>query len=324
MIENADNLALLRLVTVLCASCIFVILTGVYLIFLQPKSIKKRFDNYVTVQPQQKKTRSRRNDLAAARTTINRTLSIFSSAALKQRISSAYWPITDIEFILIRLFATVIGFFLGWVIPGNILGGVALAGVAFLLPNLFLTNSIFARQRKFQNQLVDVLVLITGAVRSGYSLLQSLDVVVNEMSAPASEEFSRVLREIQFGLPLRQAFENLAKRMQSDDLHLVVTAIIINSQVGGNLTTMLLAVTNTIRDRVQLLGEVRSLTSYATYTGYMLTAMPFITALVIFLISPDYFSEALRSPIVQIIFVGAIISVLIGNLWLRFLIRIDV
>jgi tight adherence protein B len=116
----------------------------------------------------------------------------------------------------------------------------------------------------------------------------------------------------------------MARRMESDDLNLVVTAIIINSQVGGNLTTMLIAVTNTIRDRIQLLGEVRSLTSYARYTGLLLTAMPFITALIIFFISPDYFVDALDTRLVQFIFAGAVVSVMIGNIWLRRLMRIDV
>jgi tight adherence protein B len=94
--------------------------------------------------------------------------------------------------------------------------------------------------------------------------------------------------------------------------------------VGGNLTTMLIAVTNTIRERIRLLGEVRSLTSYARYTGYLLSAMPFITALVIFFISPDYFSEALDNLTVQLIFAGAIVSIMIGNVLLRMLVRIDV
>jgi tight adherence protein B len=111
---------------------------------------------------------------------------------------------------------------------------------------------------------LDVLLLIKGAVQAGYSLMQALDLAVKEIPAPASEEFGRVLREIRIGITLEGTFLNLAQRMENDDLQIVMTAIIINSQVGGNLSTVLEASISTIRDRMQLLGEIRALTSYGS------------------------------------------------------------
>ena len=121
---------------------------------------------------------------------------------------------------------------------------------------------------------MDVLILMTGAVRAGYSLPQAIEVVSKEMKAPVSEEFRRVRHEIGLGLSLSQALNNLVARMENDDLYLVVTAININSQVGGNIVTMLEAVTSTIRDRIRLIQEVRVLTAQQRFGSYLLTFLP--------------------------------------------------
>ncbi len=218
---------------------------------------------------------------------------------------------------MIQILSAILGLILGWVITKFFLIGLVLGILLYMLPGFFLYRSIFQRQKKFQNQLVDVLVLIRGSVQAGFSLLQSLEVVVKEMPEPASEEFGRVQREVQFGIPLSQALVSLSDRMESDDLQMVVTAIIINSQVGGNLSVMLTAVTETIRNRIALFGEVRALTSNARFTSYILTLLPFITALAVVLLSPGYFSESLDSPVTKILFGFALVGIIIGNIWLR-------
>ena len=112
--------------------------------------------------------------------------------------------------------------------------------------------------------------------------------------------------------------------MENDDLQIVMTAIIINSQVGGNLSIVLEASISTIRDRMQLMGEIRSLTSYGRYVGYFLTLMPFIAGVLIFLVSPDYFDVVKTSTLTQIIFLAAFIGIFIGNIWIRRIVRIRV
>jgi tight adherence protein B len=112
--------------------------------------------------------------------------------------------------------------------------------------------------------------------------------------------------------------------MENDDLQIVVTAVIINSQVGGNLSTVLDAAITTIRDRMHLMSEIRSLTSYSRYVGNFLTLMPFVAGLLIFIMSPRHFDTVKTSSIVQIIFVAAFIGVIIGNIWVRQLVKIKV
>ena len=255
---------------------------------------------------------------------LNIALSGLSSEQLQIKLSSAYWPVTDIEFIVIRILAAILGLALGWLAMKSVLGGLFFAILLILLPPVILDRAIVNRQNKFHNQLLDVLILIKGAVQAGYSLLQSLDLALKEMQAPASEEFGRVLKEVKFGFPIEQALTNLAERMENDDLQIVVTAIIINSQVGGNLSTVLDATIDTIRGRMQLMSEVRSLTAYARYVGNFLSFLPFIAGGVIFLVTPDYFNTVTDSLLVQIIFGLALLGIIVGNIWIRRISRVRV
>jgi tight adherence protein B len=263
-------------------------------------------------------------NIGKLRNWINKALSRISSEKLQIKISSAYWAITDTEYSLIRVFAACAGFLLGWSALNNVLGGVFLGAIAIMLPPIMLDRAIAKRQKKFQDQLLDVLILIKGAVQAGYGLMQSLDLAVQEIPAPASEEFGRILHENRLGITLEGALTNLAERMESDDLQIVVTAIIINAQIGGNLSTLLASAIETIRDRMHLTGEVRSLTSYARYVGNFLTLMPFIAGLIIFLLSPGYFDSVKTSLIAQGFLGAAVIGVIIGNIWISQLVKIQV
>jgi tight adherence protein B len=178
----------------------------------------------------------------------------------------------------------------------------------------------------FSRQLVDVLVLMTGAVRAGYSLPQAIEVVSKELKAPASEEFRRVRHEIGLGLSLSQALTNLVARMENDDLYLAVTAININSQVGGNIVTMLEAVTETIRERVRLFAEIRVLTSQQRFGSYLLTFLPIAMVAALLFINPTYMMRLFRppEPVLLCIPIGAVIMVIFGNIAVRRLAKIDV
>lgn len=255
---------------------------------------------------------------------LNKVMSGLSSETMQVKLSSAYWPITDVEFILIRITSALAGLVIGWLLMSNILGGVFLGILVIFIPPIVLDRSILRRQHKFHNQLLDVLILIKGAIQAGYSLSQSLDLALKEIPAPSSEEFGRVLKEVQFGFPLEQALTNLAERMENDDLHIVVTAIIINSQVGGNLSTVLESTINTIRNRMQLSAEIQSLTAYARYIGNFLSFLPFVAGILIFLINPNYFESVTGSRLVQIIFIFALVGIVIGNIWIRRVARIRV
>jgi tight adherence protein B len=255
---------------------------------------------------------------------VNNALSVLVPKGLRLQLLSAHWPIYETEFVLLRLSLSGLGLAVGWLLGQSIFPGIGLAIIAYLIPGIYLRRSINQRRLRFGQQLIDVLVLINGGVSAGYSLLQSLDIVVDEMKHPASEEFRRVRREVELGLPLNQALGNLAERMQNDDLDILVAAININMQVGGNLTVMLLSVTETIRERIRLFSEVRSITSGQVFTGYILTALPFLMGGLLFILNPTYMARLFEPGWILCVPIGALIGIIIGNLIIRRIVQIDV
>ncbi|MBG7609875.1 MAG: type II secretion system F family protein [Anaerolineae bacterium] len=243
---------------------------------------------------------------------------------MQSKLYAASWKITVVEYYFLLIIGTSLVFFLGWAFFGYILSGLGVALIAYFIPFLLLRRGVQQRQVKFQNQLGDILTMLIGAVRVGYSLLQSLDVVINELPPPASEEFSRIRREVELGTPSSQAMINLADRMESKDLQIVVSAININQEIGGNLSTMLEAVNLTIRDRIKILGEARVLTTYARYSSYILSILPFFAAGLIFILNPEYMSHLFDPGIPRLFLIFAIVGVIIGNIILRKISEIEV
>ncbi len=277
-------------------------------------------DETTTPQPGMR----RKAGLVRWRLRLNRWLGVFASEQLNNLLVAANWPITATEYVLIRFWGSAIALLLGWLITKNPLPGIGLAILTYIIPPVLLRQSLNRRRLAFERQLVDVLMMVQGAVRTGYSIQQSLDIVIKEMKPPASEEFRRVRHEIGLGLSVSQALGNMVNRMENDDLYLVVTAININSQVGGNLVTMLEAVTNTIRDRVRLFSEVRVLTSQQRYGSMVLTLLPFGMAALLFILRPSYMSMIFKPNIYLCIPIGALIMVIIGNIIIRRIARIEV
>jgi tight adherence protein B len=239
-------------------------------------------------------------------------------------LTRANWRITVSEFLLLRFTASLAGLFLGWFLTRSFASGVALAVLAYLVPSVLMRWNIGRRQREFERQLVDVLVLINGAVRAGFSLLQAIEVVVKEMKPPASVEFGRVVQEVSLGLPLPQALSNLSARMQNSDLELVVTAVQIQYQVGGNLATMLTAVTETIRERIRLFGEVRVLTTQQRYTSYLLSVLPIFVGAMLFLMNPEYMQRLFDPGPIRCVPIGAALGIVLGHFTIRRIARLEV
>src|SRR4030066_732780 len=334
------------------ASIVFIILIayglvifGLRDVFFAGQDIGSRLANYVNLPDETSQNldgRKRRSSLVRWRLRLNNMLSGLASEKLNLQLISANWPITETEYVVIRIGSVIVAFGLGWIIssifargpdvlvfgPGwtiskHLVAGFGLAVIAYFIPDLLLKRAISKRRINFGNQLVDMLVLMTGAVRAGYSLPQAIEVVSKEMKPPGSEEFRRVRHEIGLGLSLSQALNNLVARMENDVLYLVVTAININSQVGGNIVTMLEAVTHTIRDRIRLFAEVRVLTAQQRFGSYLLTFMPVGMAAAMFFLNPEYMLR-LFEPQILCIPIGAVFMVIMGNIAVRRLAKIEV
>ena len=227
----------------------------------------------------------------------------------------------------------VVGIVLSLIVPG-FRNPIALA-VLFAIGAYFPRWYLGYRQRKrlitFGLQLPDTITLLANSLRAGSSFLQGIELVMREARPPISEEFERVVREMSLGVALQPALNNLVRRVASEDLELMVTAINIQAQVGGNLATVLDSIAFTIRERVRIVGEIRVLTSMQRYSGYVITLLPVGLGGLLFLISPSYISVMLKSPPVTfglptgvIFFLVGLISMGIGYFFIRRIVDIKV
>ncbi|MEX2011933.1 MAG: type II secretion system F family protein [Chloroflexota bacterium] len=168
--------------------------------------------------------------------------------------------------------------------------------VGFMLPRFWLGRRKGGRLRAFDKQLPDTITLIANALRAGSSFLQAIELVVRESRPPVSTEFGRVIREVNLGLPFEQALENMVRRVRSDDLELMATAISIQHTVGGNLAEILDSIAYTIRERIRIKGEIRTLTAQQRLSGYVVGFLPMALAGFIFLAAPKFFDPMFFNP----------------------------
>lgn len=209
---------------------------------------------------------------------------------LARDLARADIKITVGEFMVLTVVLASVGGLVGFALP---IGGHFLLGVLLLLggvyaPRAYVTRRKQGRQNLFNQQLADVVTLMSGSLRAGYSLLQAMELVAREAPQPVASEFDRVVREVGLGLSPEEALANLVERMQSEDLELLVTAINVQREVGGNLVEVLDTISATIRDRVKLIGEVRVLTAQQQYSGYIVALLPVALALLLGIINPSY------------------------------------
>lgn len=216
-----------------------------------------------------------------------------NSSDTARDLAQADLKLTVTEFIMIK-FASVLvfaalGAFLGRASLLAMVIGVLIGGIIGLVaPGKFVSFKQKRRLQSFNNQLGDTVNLLANSLRSGYSLLQSMEMVSREAAPPVSQEFRRVVQEVGLGLSLEESMNNLLRRVPSDDLDLMVSAINIQAEVGGNLADILETIGFTIRERVRIKGQIRVLTSQARYSGYVVTFLPIVIAAVITAINPEY------------------------------------
>jgi tight adherence protein B len=203
--------------------------------------------------------------------------------------------------------------------------------VGFMLPRFWLNNRKSSRLRAFNKQLPDTVTLIANALRAGSSFLQAIELVVRESRPPISTEFGRVIREVNLGLPFDLALENMVKRVKSEDFELMATAIAIQHQVGGNLAEILDSIAFTIRERIRIKGEIRTLTAQQRLSGYVVGALPFFLAFFIFLAAPTFFDpmfvkppDVLGIPVGVILLGVAVLAMGAGFFFIRKIVDIEV
>ena len=220
--------------------------------------------------------------------------------------------------------ASLLGLMLGLLAWHSLLAAVLLAALGAGLLQMVLQSRRQTRLRRFETQLPDALMLLTSALRAGYSFSSAMQTVADELPPPLAAEFAWASGEEKLGVPLETALDRVLTRVPSPDLDLVVTAILIQLPLGGNLAEVLDAIAETIRERVRVTGEVQTLTAEGRLSAGILIVLAPALAALLFLRSPDYFSPLLQSPFGHLLIGSAIAGQIVGGLLIRHMVRLDV
>jgi tight adherence protein B len=195
--------------------------------------------------------------------------------------------------------------------------------VGWFLPRFWLGARKAKRLKAFNNQLADAIALMSNSLRSGLSLLQSMEMISREAEPPMSQEFQRVVSEIGLGIGAQDALLRLARRVPSEDLDLLVTAILVQFEIGGNLSRILDSIANTIRERVKLQGEIRTMSAQGRMSGYILSGLPLAIGGILLLIAPSYMARLFTPGPWLVLPVIAGVGILMGMLVIRRLVAIE-
>lgn len=243
---------------------------------------------------------------------------------LEHQLTAADSNMSVGEFMMLRLAITLWTFVIGWFLSGQPVAGMLLAVFGWIGPGVWLTMKRNKRIKNFGDQLPDLLTMMTGSLRAGYGLLYAISVVEKEMPEPIASEFGRVLKETALGYTLSDALDHLVTRVQNEDLELVVTAVHIQNEVGGSLADVLDTISKTIRERIQLKGQIRAITSQQKITGTVLSLLPFFMGTVLFVISPGYMSSMLQPGWTLLMPISAVIMIIFGNIMMNQVTKIEI
>lgn len=227
------------------------------------------------------------------------------------------------EFSLIWLLLTFVPAGLAALFKAGLMPSATLAVLGAVLPVVFIKIKKGKRIKAFESQLGDTLIMICNGLRSGFSFQQTMENVANDMPAPIGIEFGRVCNEIRYGATMEDALNNMVERVKSPDLMLVVSAVLIQRTTGGNLSEILTTISKTIKDRVQIKGEINTITAQGRMSGMIIGALPICMAAILMVINPDYMSMFFTTSIGKILLVVSAVMEIIGFFAIRKVVTVE-
>ncbi len=310
---------LVLIITLFVALAVFLIFVGLYRWLSWSAEVQQR------LKGAQQQTGNELFNRAALNKQVNKRLGKLTFAGRVERqlvTADSSWTVA--EYLMLRLGCALLAFLVGWLFSGQPLGGLLLAVIGWAGPAFYIQRRQAQRNKDFSEQLPDMLNLLVGSLRAGYGLMHACNVIRQEMPDPISTEFGRVIKEASLGYSLDQAFSHMIDRLQNDDLELIVTAINVQNEVGGSLAEVLATISDTIRERVKIKGEIRVLTAQQRMTGWILSLLPFGVGTLIMLINPTYMMEMFKPGWTLILPISASIMIIFGNITMRWMTKIEV
>jgi len=233
-------------------------------------------------------------------------------------------PLSGGEFMALALASSCVSAMVFFSFTLNILVTLLVAVISLFLPFYLVKRARHQRLTSINAQICDALSIMSNSLRAGFSFMQSMDMVRKEMPEPISKEFSRTFREVNLGTSTDRALQNLSKRVNSDDLDLMITAVLIQRQVGGNLAEVLDKIAETIRERVRIQGEIKTLTAQGKLSGMVIGLLPVVLALFMMVMNPSYMLELITHPLGRIMLGVAVAGELVGFMFIKKIVSIKV
>jgi tight adherence protein B len=246
------------------------------------------------------------------------------AANLRTDLARADLKLRVAEFMAVTVLVAVLFVLLGRLLFGSPLLALLAGVIGFFVPRFYVGMRKGKRLNAFNDQLGDTITLLANSLRSGYSIVQSMETVANQLPNPMSGEFHRVTQEIGLGLHYEQALNNMLRRVPSDDLDLMITAINIQGKVGGNLAEILDTIGHTIRERVRIKGEIRVLTAQQMISGYVLSFLPLALGLILYMINKSYMTNLFSDPCGWIMVGVSLLMITAGFLAIKKIVNIEV
>ena len=290
---------LLPIIYILVVAAILLLAYGVYLQVTRRRTIlAERLETYASIEEEAARTTDDElQKLGQLPRFLHMVFGPGYMSRVEENLARADIPMRPTEYLLLRVVLVGVGYLIGRYALGYVHSGIILAVLGFIAPIIFVRVHQNRRRAKFVRQLADALMLLTNSLRSGYGFLKGLELVAKEMGDPISKELNRMLREVNLGTTVDDALLNLGRRVNSQDLDIVVGAYLVQKDVGGNLTEIMEKVAETIRERLRIQGDVRGLTTQGKLSGFVVGFMPFVVFMILILSAPDYFSVMFGPPI---------------------------
>lgn len=312
-------------------STVFILLIIILLLEYRSRSrqaLARRMRYYagdvdIQEKPQTKKTLAERL-MGVLRSGGKLLSNIRHARGLDFKMQKAGIPLLGTEFLLllgVSFFFTII---IAFLISKKFYVGFMAAIVVVMAEWIYVLLKIDRREAAFTNQLGDCLMMVANAMRAGFSFLQAMELISKEMEPPISDEFKHVMRDISLGASVERALDDMDNRVSSPDFSLVVTAVLIQQQVGGDLAHILDTISETIQDRIRMRREVKTLTAQGRMSGWVLAALPFALGAFISVVNPSYIEPLFTERIGQMAIAFGIVMVLIGFFVIQRIVDIDV
>jgi len=241
-----------------------------------------------------------------------------------KRLDNMFIRVPSKKLFLVHTLTPLILGGIGFLVSGEMLAALISAAFGLLLPTIVIKRLDANRRRKFESQLVDGLMILASSLRGGLSLLQSIEAMIEEMPAPLSQEFALVLREHKLGVSLNECLQKLNRRMKSDELRLIISAVSVARETGGDLPHIFNQLVQTIREGNKLMGKVKTLTVQGRIQGVVMCLLPLGFVAMVYSANPGFFDIMLQNDLGRFLLGYAVFSQIMGILLIRKFSKVEV